>query len=274
MPYFKILRPINFFFVMITTLFGSLYPEFKIFNERILFAMLSAALISGAGYVVNDYFDIYIDKINRPKRMIPSGKIQPHSAYMYAMLLFVFGLAFSFFTGKIACVVLAFLNTFLLFYYAKLYKKKFLLGNILVAYAASSTFLYGAFVTNNSKNIIPVLVVAFIFTLIREFIKDAQDVAGDKELGAKTLAVVIGKKKTILLSLVFAFVLLLSVLFMFYIKMISLKLTLLIILINTIPIILVLRDLYFKVSDKNFTVASNFLKVEMLFVLIIFYFEH
>ena len=77
MPFVRIIRPVNFIFVIITTLFGALYPNFYEVNRFMVFAALSAAFISAAGYVVNDYFDRNIDKINRPDRMIPSEKFLP-----------------------------------------------------------------------------------------------------------------------------------------------------------------------------------------------------
>ncbi len=271
MPYIKIIRPINIIFVILTTIYGALYPNFDFFNKRILYASISAALISAAGYVVNDYFDRYIDKINRPDRMIPSGKISPYTAYMYGMFLFIVGISLSFFTQKAACVIMAFINTFLLFFYAKKLKNGFLLGNILVAYAAASTFIYGAFVTGNLKRIIPVIVVAFLFTIIREFIKDAQDFEGDKKMGAKTIAVIKGRKQTVAYSMSVAIFMLLVIFYLFYINLISLKLLLLLEIVNILPVLFVIRDLYKKITDKNFSVVSNFLKFEMLLVIIIFY---
>ncbi len=270
MPYIKIIRPINLIFVIITTLFGSLYQKANMLNGYVIFAFLSAAIITAAGYVVNDYFDRNIDKINRPDRMIPAGKISPYSAYLYAMFLFIVGLSLSFFTAKFACVAMAFINTILLFFYAKKYKNGFLLGNIIVAYAAASTFVYGAFVTNNIKNIIAVSVIAFLFTLIREFIKDAQDYEGDKKMNARTIAVVWGRKKTVLASIYVVILLFITLLVLYKMRFFSLKSAVLLFVLVILPVFLVLKDLLKKINDRNFKVTSHFLKFEMLLVLIVF----
>lgn len=272
MAFIKIVRPINFFFVIITTLFGALYPNFNSINRFMIFAAISAALISAGGYVVNDYFDRNIDKINRPNRMIPSGKISAKNAYLLGIFLFISGLSLSFFTAKLSCVAMAFLNTWFLFFYAKSLKMKFLTGNLTVAYAAASTFIFGAFVTNNIKNIIAISVIAFLFTLIREFIKDAQDYKGDRRFGARTMAVILGQKAMIKYSIATLFLIAAFIGYAYSVKIISTAILIAHIILVLIPVFMILKDLSKKMDDRSFGVSSNFFKFDMIIVILIFYF--
>ena len=96
MSFFKIIRPFNCFFVALTVFAGAYYLRVIDQFQQVFFAMLSATFIAAAGYVINDFFDIPIDKINKPKRILPSGKMQPKIAYLYAVLLFVIGILLSF----------------------------------------------------------------------------------------------------------------------------------------------------------------------------------
>jgi len=272
MPFLKIIRPINFVFVIITTLFGALYPNFHNVNRFMIFAALSAALIAAAGYVVNDYFDRNIDKINRPDRMIPSGKISPNAAYLFGVFLFIAGLSLSFFTANVACIIVAFINTWVLFFYAKSFKMKFLSGNLAVAYASASTFIFGALVAGNLKNVIAISIVAFLFTLIRELIKDAQDYKGDKDFGAHTMAVVLGQKAMTKLSIGVLFSMAIFISYAYFIKIISLSIFIGHIALVLLPVFMILNDLNKKMNERSFSVSSNFFKFDMIVVILIFYF--
>jgi len=152
MPFIKIIRPFNCLFVILSVFFGALYQSSISNIYPIIFAALSAALIAAAGYVINDFFDIPIDIINRPNRILPSGKISPKVAYLFSIMLFIFGITASYFTQNYYCVIIAIINSILLFSYAKTFKMSFLIGNILVAYTTASTFLFGGLCNNNVKN--------------------------------------------------------------------------------------------------------------------------
>lgn len=101
--YILILRPINFIIS-----FFSIYFAVIIADKSLLFSLKSflgsfaGALISGAGMVINDYFDVEIDKINRPQRPLPSGKISLKAALIYYILLNLFALIFASFTNFFA----------------------------------------------------------------------------------------------------------------------------------------------------------------------------
>jgi geranylgeranylglycerol-phosphate geranylgeranyltransferase len=270
MPYLKILRPVNVIFVSITILFGALFRNPVSFNLNILFAIISASLISAAGYVINDFFDLKIDLFNRPDRPIPSGKIKPRVAYIYSVFLFVLGITLSFFTANLICVFLAIINSILLFDYAKNLKKKLLIGNLLVSYAAGSCFVYGGVVADNFDRIIYIAIFAFLFTFIRELVKDVEDIEGDREFGVRSLALLYGKKPVLLLTAIVVFLITLFYLYLYYISYFRALTMILSFVLIILPLIIMLFYLKANIDSKTaFSKSSSLLKIEMLILLII-----
>jgi geranylgeranylglycerol-phosphate geranylgeranyltransferase len=178
---------------------ASLYSSYLI-----VFPALDAAkvflvvfLVTGAGNAINDYFDLEIDRINKPERPISSGKISLRTALYFSLALFSVGtlLAASI---NLICGVIAFVNSLLLIYYASSLKRTALLGNISVGYLTGSTFLFGGavFFENDGINGVFVLfLLATLATVAREIVKDIEDIEGDREDGARTLPIIVGAKK-------------------------------------------------------------------------------
>ncbi|WP_094227346.1 geranylgeranylglycerol-phosphate geranylgeranyltransferase [Methanolobus psychrotolerans] len=154
-------------------------------------------LVTGAGNAINDYFDVEIDKINKPERPIPSGKIALKTALYFSLALFAIStlLAVSI---NLICGAIALINSLLLVYYASTLKRTALWGNITVGYLTGSTFLFGGavFYENNGINGVFVLfLLATLATIAREIVKDIEDIEGDREDGARTLPIITGPKK-------------------------------------------------------------------------------
>ena len=176
--------------------------EWKLAPIRLMLAMTIVASIAAAGYVINDVYDIEIDKINKPERPLPSGRVKIETAKTLAFVLFIIGTALSIFLNIYAFIV-ALLTTLSLYYYAKNLKKEGLIGNIIVASTSALSAFYGGLAYFEGswiiRSIIPTLYI-FFFTLSREFIKGIEDVEGDKANGVKTLAVNLGIQKTWIIS--------------------------------------------------------------------------
>jgi geranylgeranylglycerol-phosphate geranylgeranyltransferase len=154
-------------------------------------------LITGAGNAINDYFDIEIDRINKPERPIPSGKIGLRKALYFSLVLFAIGTLLAA-TINLTCGAIAFVNSLLLIYYASTLKRTALLGNIAVGYLTGSTFLFGGavfFEQGGIEGVIILFLLASLATIAREIVKDIEDIEGDKEDGACTLPILIGAKK-------------------------------------------------------------------------------
>jgi len=185
-------------------------PLDKLFVNIILgvFTYIAAA---GAGMVINDLYDIEIDKINRPERPIPRGSITLKQAKILYSIYLCSGLALSILhsiiynLGLLNIVLVSFFG-FIGWVYAKWGKKSGFFGNIAVGISFSIGMVYGAVL--NSSSIPPYIyfffITAFSLLVSREIIKGCEDIEGDKNHGVKTLAIKIGIRKSTYISLVFS----------------------------------------------------------------------
>jgi 4-hydroxybenzoate polyprenyltransferase len=176
---------------------------------------MASVLIAAGGYVVNDYFDTRIDEINRPDRVIVNKSISKKAVMLLYQLLSVSGALLGVviaFWAKNSMLGFLFVGlTGLLWFYSASYKRQFLIGNFIVAIATGLTpFIVGlleiAFLRQQYGELLdltpvaPVIytwiggfsLFAFLITLIREIVKDLEDVEGDRELECRTMAVVWG----------------------------------------------------------------------------------
>jgi 4-hydroxybenzoate polyprenyltransferase len=221
--FLKLIRSLNLLFIAITqALFYAfiLLPLFRThdvnpvigFTDIVLF-IAASTLIAAAGYIINDYFDLNIDRINKPGKMVVEKYIKRRWAIVWHMVLSVCGIAVSIYLGhklniwwlgpaNAACVVA-------LWFYSTTFKRMLLAGNVIISLLTSwvvlvvggaahymiisnpqlssvidaprllrVTFLYAAF--------------AFVISLVREVVKDIEDMPGDMKNGCRTMPVVWG----------------------------------------------------------------------------------
>ncbi len=171
-------------------------------------AALTAFLIGAGGNVVNDYFDRFIDAVNKPWRPIPSGLVSPVTAHRASIGFMTAGVLLSLLLPW-PCPLVAFIASVLLYEYSRWIKKTGVLGNLVIAGLSGLNILYGGLASPNPwLSIIPSL-YAFLLILGREVYKGIEDVEGDRKYGVNTIAVVLGVEAayiigTILLLLVIA----------------------------------------------------------------------
>ena len=227
-------------------------------------------LIAGAGYVVNDYFDLDIDRINKPQRILPSGVILPRTALIYGLILFFCGIILSYFTASITCILLAFINAVLLYLYARYFKREFVSGNIVVAYTAASTFIYGGVVTGNLEQSLMIAVYAFLYTLLREIIKDMEDRDADAQNGAKTLAIRWQKSSVINLFLIAVVIIILLSGFLYMDLRINNSVLVLLMFFVILPLMIFYRILKATNKENIYRRISQLMKFDMFILLLIF----
>ncbi|MBI2578921.1 MAG: UbiA family prenyltransferase [Candidatus Aenigmarchaeota archaeon] len=213
LPYMQILRPLNGLMTSVAVWIGSIVAGAALVpGNAVILAMISAFLISGAGMVINDYYDIEIDKINKPERPLPSGKIAPKTAKTYSIVLFLLGISMSYFINLYAFATAVFVSA-MLFAYAMKLKKMVLAGNIAVSALVGLSFVYGGLAVGSY--FIPLLLafLAFLANMGREIYKSIEDVLGDHKYGANTLPIKYGVLKAkmiasafIVLAVLFSFV--------------------------------------------------------------------
>ena len=181
-----------------------------IVTKWVLFLLiLSSVFIAAAGYIINDYFDLNIDLINKPDKVIVGNTITRRWAIAFHLALSFIGIAIGFYldiTTRILLLGIAnSICVFLLFFYSISLKKKLLIGNVLIsALTAWTVFVITWCETRNllsplgsSRSKITRYTLlyagfAFIISLIREVIKDIEDMEGDRRYGCTTMPIVWG----------------------------------------------------------------------------------
>ncbi len=165
-------------------------------------ASLAAGLIGGGGMVVNDIFDMEIDRINKPARPLPSGAVSPRSAATFYVLLTAAGLFLNLFLPSSAQAI-AGGAAVLIFFYSYRLKSTPLFGNVTVGLLTGLAFIYGgAAVGNIERAIVPAL-FAFLINVGRELIKDMEDVEGDALHHAETFPVKYGMNAALIAATLF-----------------------------------------------------------------------
>jgi len=224
--FIKMIRLPNLFFIVLTQILFHVSVLDKILFPIGMrpvidgwdFLLLSTAsvLIAAAGYIINDYFDINIDQVNKPKGNVVDTVVSRRWAMAWHFILSGFGLLLSAFIswrtglwyillGNFGCVLL-------LFGYSVSLKRKLLIGNIVIALLTAWVILVICFsqigmpfrgipeVNEESNKIIRIGILyaafAFISTVIREAIKDIEDMQGDAKYGCRTMPIVWGVNAT------------------------------------------------------------------------------
>ena len=173
--------------------------------------VLASVFIAAAGYIINDYFDINIDEVNKPRRMIVDKFIKRRWAIAWHFMLSISGVALTFFAvpflSKWYLVLANIFCVALLWLYSTNFKKQLLVGNIVISLLTAWTILIiffskvsaadalGMGEGNHAKLFrIAVLYAAFAFisSLIREAIKDMEDMPGDERYGCRTMPITWG----------------------------------------------------------------------------------
>src|SRR4029078_1306529 len=226
--FLKLIRLPNLFFIVLTQfLFYDciLVPLLRSANavaqiDQVQFILLSLAsiLIAAAGYIINDYFDVNIDQVNKPKKNVVDLIVSRRWAILWHFVLSGIGVLLSLYiswkTGLWYIVLANFACAFLLFGYSISLKQKLLSGNVLISVLTSWVILILCLsefrlsqveVGDNNWLVAQKKIMrlgfleagfAFILTLIREAIKDMEDMEGDARYGSKTMPIAWGVPAT------------------------------------------------------------------------------
>ncbi|WP_147202486.1 geranylgeranylglycerol-phosphate geranylgeranyltransferase [Segetibacter aerophilus] len=192
---------------------GGAVPNIK--GVYCLLLVLSYVLIYAEGYVINDYFDLNIDQINKPDKVVVEKIISRRWVIFWHVILSVFGVALGFYIDwKTDVRFLGLLNmgiVGLLFVYSISLKKKLLVGNILVSvltawailvitFCETSNLLHldvsGSYTQKITRISFLYTAFAFVISLIREVVKDMEDVDGDRRYGCNTMPIAWGIQST------------------------------------------------------------------------------
>ena len=175
---------------------GFLIDRQKIWDIHLFLLSFSTVIIAAAGYIINDYYDIKIDLINKPERVVIGKEVARRYALLFHSLLSILGIAVGLFLNwKIGAV--NFFSVFLLWWYSNDLKRQPFIGNFVVALLTGlSIFLINILYHLHQPLVTIYALFAFAMTLVREIVKDAEDLKGDNTFGCRTLPIVWGIPKT------------------------------------------------------------------------------
>lgn len=229
MHFIKLIRPINLLIIAIT-MYGvrfyilNIHYYEKVKDNSLDFFLLvfSTLIIAAAGNIINDYFDVRADRINKPERLIITKHIERRSAilihWLFNGIAFAIALYLSIKYQSLWFVFIHLLSINALWFYSMLFKRKVFIGNLMVAaltalvpilaviyfkvgntyHLAFSEFKSDSWIAIINYDFFYVLAFfAFVQNLAREIIKDMQDVEGDKLIYVKSIPMVLGEKKSI-----------------------------------------------------------------------------
>jgi 4-hydroxybenzoate polyprenyltransferase len=241
---------------------GFLIAYQNVWNVRLLLLSISTVIIAAAGYIINDYYDIKIDLVNKPERVVIGKEVARRYALFFHSLLSMIGIAIGFLLNwRIG--VINFFSAFLLWWYSNDLKRHPFIGNFVVALLTGlSIFLVNILYSVHQPLVAIYSLFAFAMTLVREIVKDMEDLKGDNTFGCKTLPIIWGIRKTkfflyFLLMIFFAAVVEINLLFS------QLPLYYFFILLF-IPLVVLLVRLVRADTKKDFYNLSQWCKMIML----------
>lgn len=169
---------------------------YYLLHRELFLLSLSSVLIAAAGYIINDYYDVKIDLINKPHRVVV-GKVLKRRVAMVAHTVLNFtGIGIGFLLSW-QIGLINFTSALLLWLYSNQLKRMPFIGNFVVALLTGlSIYIVEILFQSGNILVIAYALFAFAFTLIREIIKDMEDLRGDATFGCRTLPVVYGLRKT------------------------------------------------------------------------------
>lgn len=268
----KLIRPINFLITFISVIVAAVIclPD-EAPGMNVFIAALAASLVMASGNISNDIYDIEIDKINRPERPLPSGKISSRITIVLYFIFLLLSLIFTWLINLPAFLIVAVTNL-MLYLYSKFFKRIPLIGNIVVAFLAGLVFIFGGVVVGNpSVAIIPAL-FAFLINLIREIVKDMEDVEGDRKADVITFPIKFGLQNSKVLILVITILLVLYTLYPFITQLYKIGYFIIVMIIVNPILVSSMKLLFENERPGSLNKISNLLKLNMVFGLIAIYF--
>ena len=162
--------------------------------------VLAALLVAAAGYIINDYYDVKIDAINRPDRLVIGRVVNRRKAMLAHLLLSGAGVGLAGWLHPVLGMVTLGTALFLWGYSAR-FKRVALVGNISIATLTAALVLLPELQLQLARHdahsvVWPYALAAFLLTAVREIVKDVEDMRGDAQHGCHTLPLVVGVART------------------------------------------------------------------------------
>jgi geranylgeranylglycerol-phosphate geranylgeranyltransferase len=199
----RMTRPLNVLLLFMGVMVGGtlaagrdafLWPQ----NRILLLAAVVACLIGAGANIINDILDADIDRVNRPARPIPAGEVPVPLAWALCGIAWMGGFGIALYLSY-AHAGIAFGAAVMLFLYNVRLKRVVLLGNLTVATIVGVAVIYGGLSMGSAGDAAVGSVFAFLTTVAREVMKDAQDRTGDLRQGIRTFPILYGDSAAVIL---------------------------------------------------------------------------
>lgn len=277
--------------------------DFYLAESTFALLVLATVMIAAAGYIINDYFDIKLDYLNKPNQLVLGRSIKRRHAMLLHILINAIGLLIAGYVaysiGHPMLILFQFVSAALLWYYSVSFKKQLLIGNLIIAsLTALVPFTAGYYevavmfdnlpdLTGMQGNvdlienlasllfsikfllywIIGYSLFAFLLTFIREIVKDIEDIEGDKAFDCKTMPIVFGIPAAKKAAIFIALVTLIGLLFLEVVQFIGgdwISLAYFTILL-TLPICWIIYRILKAQKKRHYFTISQAIKIVMLF---------
>lgn len=222
--FFKLIRWPNLVFILLAEslfhfcIYKPLYPNAHTASDfSFYFIVATSICIAAAGYIINDYFDVNIDQVNKPQEVVVGNYISRRWVIFWHLFLSMGGVYLSLIVFPFQQYIhIHFSNLatiLILWFYSTNFKRNFLIGNVVIAvltawtigvvYFSKFTLLQLAQPTQMLptdlkffKLMLLYSSFAFIVTLVREALKDMEDMLGDQKFGCTTMPIAWGLQTT------------------------------------------------------------------------------
>lgn len=295
--FLKLIRIENLFIIAITQycikyfVFAPTNEFSKFTTPLFCISLLSTLLIAGAGYIINDYFDVKTDKINHPETVVIDVSIKRRWAMVWHIVFNAIGLALGIYLAlkchQLKLVLFQIASILLLWFYSTNFKKQLLIGNIVVSVLTATiplmpmvydyyftgeldpiaNMLFGSFINFLVLIVFTYSAFAFLTSLAREIIKDMEDFKGDSQTGCRTMPIewgILTSKVVTFFILIITIGLALMASLKFYKDNQTIAVYYILGLV-VLPLILLIIQTIRAQSSKDFKLASLLLKFIMLF---------
>jgi geranylgeranylglycerol-phosphate geranylgeranyltransferase len=198
--YFELTRPINMVITMLSIPVASILAGGTLAQwVEMSLAAITGGLVAAGANSINDYFDVEIDRTNKPSRPIPRGDVTKREAWVEWIVLSSLAIIVNCFLSLDALGIVVF-AVVLLYWYSARFKRTLVAGNLVVGVMTGMAFVYGAIVVGDLSRAFMPATFAFLVNVAREIVKDIEDIEGDKKEGALTLPVKYGVKPALWLA--------------------------------------------------------------------------
>lgn len=217
--FLRLVRWPNLVFIALTQILFEYCIYERVFNNEVqindffYLIVLASVLIAAAGYIINDYFDLDIDQINKPEKVVVNSVISRRWVIFWHMFLSLIGIYCSIFALHFSeywhLILANMCSVIFLWIYSTSLKKELLIGNVLISLLTAwvigilyfskyplNNFPSSHYSSNQNVRFFRLAILyagfAFVISLIREVIKDLEDMEGDRKYGGRTMPIVWG----------------------------------------------------------------------------------